>query len=52
MGRSTVPRGARMKQRCSKCNRLYYNFIEKGKTETRNICVVCKPIRDDDKKQN
>ena len=40
---STVPRGCKKKEVCPKCGRLYWNFCDKGKTNTRNICTICKP---------
>ena len=49
MTKSTVPRGATSKDICPKCGRHYYNFIEKGKTTSRNICTICSPSMEDKK---
>jgi len=44
MSRSQVPRGTTRKENCPKCGRLYFNFVEG--TKTRNICTICRPVKE------
>jgi len=48
MNKPGIPRGVTKKEKCPKCGRMYWNFME-GR-ELRNICTICKPVEEKKKK--
>ena len=49
MSKSQVPRGATRKELC-KCGKFYYwNYCEGNSTTPRNLCLICRPAREQER---